>query len=237
MRLRLLSSLGAVVLFAMLAFGGPAAALAQGASTPEASPEASPAFSPADLPGFQQGYARAYSSDLSALSATPVAAEATPDYASFGVVTLSVVILAFDSEDNAAGSFEPVVQQVTSPASTGGIELKELTVEGLAGPTVAYSAAIDQGPGLTLHEVVLLTQDGPYIYQTIAIALSSPEDAQAFAVNVTQAIVAAPAGEGTGTLAPDGTSTGGPWDKLPKAGDPVLEGMTPVSDDVFDPDA
>lgn len=236
MRLRLLSSVGAVALFAMLAFGGPAAALAQGA-TPEASPEASPEFSPADLPGFQQGVARAYASDLSALYATPVSAEATPDYASLGVVTLSAVILEFDSEEHAAGSYDTVVQQVTSPASTGGIALKKLTVEGFSGPADAFSASIDQGPGLTLHQVVLLTQDGPYIYQTIAIALSSPEDAQAFAVSVSKAIIAAPAGEGEGTVVKDGTSSGGIWDKFPKAGDPVLAGMTPESDDVFDPEA
>ncbi|MGC4106822.1 MAG: hypothetical protein QM753_10790 [Thermomicrobiales bacterium] len=229
MRLRLSSVAGAFVLFAMLAFGGPAGALAQ------ATPEASPDFRPDDLPGFQQGIARSYSADLSALFATPTTAEATPDYASLGVVTLSTVILAFDSEDSAASTYDTVVQQVTSPASTGGIELKELTVQELSGPTNAYTASIEQGEGLTLHQVVLLTQDGPYIYQTIAIALSTPEDAQAFAVAVAQAMIAAPAGEGEGTFSQDGTSTGGAWDKFPKTGDPVLKGLSVEMDDRFEP--
>ena len=236
MRLRLSSAVGACLLFAMLAIGGPAGALAQ--ATPDASPDASPAaattFSPDSLPGFEQGVARIYSSDLSVLFATPTVPEATPDYASIGVATLSTVILAFDSEEHAASAFDTVVEQVTSPSSTGGIELSEITLDDFSGPTKAYSASVDQGPGITLHQIVLLTQDGPYVYQTIAVALSSSEEAQAASVDVTLAMIANPAGEGEGTFAKDGSSTGGVWDKFPVAGDPVLDGVEPEADDRFE---
>ena len=231
------SFVGVCLLFAMLAFAGPAAVMAAQA-TPDASGDVSPVYNPADLPGLQQAVARSYSADLAALFATREAAAtaaATPDYAAMGVVTLNAVVLQFDSEAHAASAFDTVVKQTTSPASTGGIQLEGAEVEGFSGPAKVYTASIDQGPGLTLHQAVLMTQDGPYVYQTIAIALSSSEDAQSTAANVAKAMIAAPAGEGEGTFAKDGTSTGGLWDKLPVAGDPVLQGMTPEIDNLLDP--
>lgn len=231
MKVRLSSTLGTLVLFATLVFGSSTGVLAQ--ATPEVPSDVSPLYSPADLPGLQQAVARSYAGDMAALFATQEAAAtaaATPDYTSWGVATLNAVVLQFDSEANAASAFTTVVEKMTSPASTGGIDLGEVEVEGFTGPAKAYTASIDQGPGLSLHQAVVLTQDGPYIYQTIAVGLSSPEDALATATDVAKATIANPASEGEGTFVDDGTSTGGLWDKFPVAGDPVLAGVIPEID-------
>lgn len=242
MRLHLPSMLGAVTLLAMLAFGPSASALAQ--ATPEASPAGSE-FDLTALPGLHKGVARLYSNPIASTQVEPGATpadvvatpEATPDYASWGVVTLSAIILEFDSPERAAANLDTVNAALTSPASTGGIELTEIAVDEFPGPAKAYSASVDQGPGLTMHQVLLTAQDGPYIYQVIAIALSSNEDAQGAAVNVVKAMIAAPAGEGDGTFNRDGTSSGGIWDKFPVAGDPVLQGMKVELDDQLNPAA
>lgn len=242
MRLRLTSTLGALALFAILAFGSTAGVLAQ--ATPEASPAAGSDFDLAKLPGLHQGVVRTYSSPIASTQIDPNATPtdeatpaATPDYASWGVVTLSAILLEFDSPEQAAAHLDTVNAEMTSPASTGGIELTEITVEGFPGPAKAYSASVDQGPGLTLHQVLLTTQDGPFIYQAIVIALSSSDDAQVTATDVVHAMIAAPAGEGEGTFVKDGTSTGGLWDKFPAVGDPALAGMKPELDDQVAPAA
>lgn len=240
MRLRLPSLLGAVTLLAMLALGSSASAFAQ--ATPEASPTGGE-FDLSTLPGLHLGVARLYSNPIATTQIDPNATpadmaatpEATPDYASWGVVTLSAIILEFDSPEQAAANMDTVNAAMTSPASTGGIELTEVTVDGFPGPAKAYSASIDQGPGLTMHQVLLTTQDGPYIYQVIAISLSKVEDAQGAAEKVVHAMIAAPIGEGDGTFNQDGTSSGGIWDKFPVAGDAALAGLTPNLDDRIEP--
>lgn len=238
MRVRLLSLAGILALIAALACGTSAGVLAQ--ATPEASGDVSPVYNPADLPGLHQAAARSYTADLSALFATREAATPAatpPDYAAMGVVTLNAVVLQFDSEQHAAAAFTVVVEKLTSPASTGGIDLGEVEVEGFTGPVRAFTASVDQGPGLSLHQAVLLTQAGPYVYQTIAVGLSSSEDSLATATAVAKAMIATPAGEGAATFKGDGTSSGGIWDKFPTAGDPVLAGMTPEFDDPIVPAA
>lgn len=236
MRLRWFSSLGSLVLVATIVMvatmAGPRGVFAQ--ASPEASPDA--VAGPADLPGFQQVAARMYSGDIGAILAA-VATPATPGAAVPSVVTMTAVAIQFDSEASAAGGYDLALKQLTGPASTGGIELTEVAVEGFAGKTNAYTASIAQGEGITLHQAVLISQDGPYIYQTIVVALSSTEDAQTLAVDVAKAMIATPAGTGEVTFVKDGTSTGGIWDKFPKAGDPVLNGLTPELDDRTDPAA
>ncbi|MGB3330494.1 MAG: hypothetical protein WBA46_16160 [Thermomicrobiales bacterium] len=238
MRVRLLSLAGVLALFATLACGTSAGTLA--VATPDASGDVSPVYNAADLPGLHQAVARSYTADLSALFATREAAATTatpaaPDYAAMGVVTLNAVVLQFDSEQHAAAAFTVVVEKLTSPASTGGIDLGEVEVEGFTGPVRAFTASVDQGPGLSLHQAVLLTQAGPYVYQTIAVGLSSSEDSLATATAVANAMIATPAGEGAATFKGDGTSSGGIWDKFPIAGDSVLAGMTPEFDDPIVP--
>lgn len=237
MRLRWCSSLGSFFLVAMIvvmaAVAGPRGVVAQ--ASPEASPDA--IAGPVDLPGFQQVVARMYSGDIGAILA---AAAATPTASGTpvpSVVTMTAVAIQFDSEASAAGAYDAALAQLTGPASTGGIELKELAVEGFSGKTNAYTASIEQGEGITLHQVVVITQDGAFIYETIAVALSSGEEAQAIATNVAKAMIATPVGTGEATFVKDGTSTGGIWDKFPKAGDPVLHGLTPEMDDQTDPAA
>ncbi|MGC4189822.1 MAG: hypothetical protein QM589_01130 [Thermomicrobiales bacterium] len=227
-----------VCLLAVLAIAGGPSVMAASA-TPDASPDVPPPFDLSGLAGLQTVLMRAYAADTSALLATPASAEATPDYSSFGVVSLSAIVFQFDSETDAAAGFEGVMTQVMSPGNTGGIDLKEVdaAVAGLGANTKAYVAAIDQGAGLSLNQAVLVTQDGAFIYETIVISLTSVDDAQATAVAVAQAMIAAPLGEGDGTLVKDGTSSGGVWEKFPKAGDPMLHGMTPEMDDQIDPAA
>ena len=227
MRLRAVG--GGILLVLLLAVQGHGEAMAA-----QATPEASPEFAVASLPGFVQGAARTWASDI---AATPLAPSSTPDYASLGVVTLSAIIYEFDSDTDAAAAFDPVVGETTGPASTGGIELSEMAVEGFSGRVSAFSAAVAQGPGLTMHQVLLTAQDGPFIYQTIAVALSSVEDAQEVAVGVAQAMIAAPAGAAPATFDRKGASSGGIWDKFPPAGDPILQGMKVELDDQLAPAA
>lgn len=233
MRLRCPSVFGVLVLFAALALSGPAGALAQATpdASPAVSPEVPPAFDLSRLAGLQMVVARGYAADTSTLLATPASVEATPDSSSFGVVNLSAIIFRFGSEAEATDGFAGVVAQVTSPANTGGIDLKEVPIAGFSENTKGYAASIDQGPGLSLNQAVLVTQDGAFIYETIVISLTSTDDAMETAANATTAMVEAPVGEGEGTLSKDGTSSGGIWEKFPKAGDPVLRGMKPEMDD------
>jgi hypothetical protein len=234
MRLRWFSLLGSLLLVATIAVvtvvAGPHGAFAQ--ASPQASPDV--AAGPVDLPGFQQVAARNYSGDIGAILAA-VATPATPGAAGPSVVTLTAVAIQFDSDADAASAYDMALKQLTGPASTGGIELAEVAVEGFSGKTNAYTASIPQGEGITLHQAVLITQDGPYIYEMIAVALSSTGDAQAIATDVAKAMIATPAGTGEATFVKDGTSSGGIWDKFPKAGDPVLQGLTPEIDDRSDP--
>lgn len=231
---RILAFITAVV--CVMAFlVAPVTAGAQSPSTPSAGPNA----------GLQQTVNRNYAnSEIApvfneALNGTPVSTpgmmEASPaasPFAAGGLQTASGFIFQYGTAEQAAADLKTGSDQIITSfndqfSKQTGITIKPTTINGIGDAAKAWSGSGDVH-GTTLYVFAIVAQKDNDMYFTVLVSKEST--VQDVTVNFTKVLIANKAGAGTGTFKKDGTSSGGLWDKFPKADDQVLPGLKPVND-------
>ncbi|MGI8403401.1 MAG: hypothetical protein ACR2OE_01290 [Thermomicrobiales bacterium] len=220
--------------FAMAFLAAPMAAGAQSPSTPAAGTNA----------GLQQAVNRNYANSAiapifnEAVSGTPVATpgmmEASPaaSPASMGgLQTASGFVFQYSTADQATADFKSGSDQIIKSFNDAfskqtGITIKPTSIEGVGDAAKAWTGS--GNVGVTLHVFAIVAQKDNYMYFTALVSKES--NVQDVAVKFTNALIDNKAGEGKGEFKKDGTSSGGLWDKFPKTGDEVLQGVKAVDD-------
>jgi hypothetical protein len=201
--------------FAMLTLVAPA--LAQ---TPDASPESTPVQG--ELAGLQDAVVRQYTTDP-----TLIPSENPDEFA-----VISVHLFHFDTADHAAAAWQSLrdngLDQFQPAADAGEIEINEQELDdaGDQAYVVWLSAEIEEGN--TGYYRALYVQDGELLYLLTAIA--GNEQNTLVTEDIARVLIEREAGPGDVSFNPNGTSTGGLWDILPKEGDDVLQGLVPIED-------
>ncbi len=219
-----------IILFACLALV--ATSTAGSAQTPSAS-----AIPPIDqFTGVQAGVSRTYGQDVESMLA------ATPDLdledVFKGLVSVSVIVLEFDNAGNAATAYDQF---------TAGIESDIPSMAQNATPEVDSGDIADLGDRARMVRLHAATSDE---YETWLEFVTVQHDKYLFVVTSLTAIesetgmatsVAAwvaqngEADGGEAIFAADGGSSGSLWGFMPPAGDEVLNGLIPISDEILYP--
>lgn len=176
------------------------------------------------MPGLQSVVNRGYmaASAAEALFATP-----TPDEAAW-VGLLSITIATFDSPDDAEAA-RPAFQTIAeSHMAMAFADTPAASMEGID-DDAALAAAIhfaDYGLGFgeNMWAGGALARFDASLMMAIATGFGNPpiDDAWNQVRDVIIAVGEAAPGDGEPTYVYDGTSTGGDWDRLPPADDPIL---------------
>lgn len=231
-----------ILVLTSLMLAAPTLVAAQAASTPMAGMNA----------GLQQAVNRNYAAPgiasmaMAAMSGTPMAtpsmAMASPVPATASPVaspttgaalqTASGFIFQYQTGDQAKNAFASDSETIFDAfnkrfTAQTKITLAKDSVTGVGNAANAWSGS-GQVEGVTLSVFAIVTYYRNDVYFTVLVAKGS--NAKDATVSFTKALIAVPAGGGTGTFNKNGTSTGGLWDKFPKKGDPVLQGMEPIND-------
>jgi hypothetical protein len=168
------------------------------------------------LEGLEQSVARIYYRDV--------------DETGYNGLQLTASIARFDSDANAAYAFDYLSQ-----AYAGGYGLSELgaTPEAVATPdlgdqTAGYWSVLYFAYLLAWYDevTVLVTVEGAELYivearTTIEEEPAAPSTADVV-TRVMEYMLHTEAGEGEGTFGPDGSGSGGVWDRLPEPDGEVL---------------
>jgi hypothetical protein len=163
-----------------------------------------------DLAGIQVAITRTYQGSIFETGSAP---EATGlrDMLKPGVGLLLVGIFGFDTEANATAGYNLLITDMNATGTTGPLPLTDITLD--IGLTNTAKVAIDPQASPVADYVLVIAQDGALIYTVIAITTGrnpAPE-----AAGVLRAMAATPVGDGAAAFSPDGSSTGGLWDKIP----------------------
>ena len=94
----------------------------------------------------------------------------------------------------------------------------------------AWAGALDEDT----VQALVITRDGNLMI-SVATFTSDVDVARELAEDLAQATIDADAGDSDAQFDDFGGSTGGLWDKLPAAGDDVLQGMEPAYDETLYP--
>ncbi len=202
------------------------------AQTPSAS-----AIPPIDqFDGIRAGASRTFGQDVESMLA------ATPDLdledVFKGLVSVSVIVLEFDNAGNAATAYDQftagIEADVPSMAQDGTPEVNsgDIADVGTRARLVRlHTATSDEYE--TWLEFVTVQRD-QYVF--VVTSLTAVESEQGMATSV--AAWVAHNGEVDGEeaiYAADGGSSGGLWGFMPPAGDDVLKGLIPISDEILYP--
>ena len=184
--------------------------------------------------GIEAAVARGY---VASITQEPVSGQ---------LLTMSVMVLRFDSDRHAHDALDPVVGLLRDGLMEGGIALTEATIDDGDVPgdeavryvvdsaaTPGAAATPDPDDELLAGLELLAVRSG----DTVVLVLGLPLEGKAgpALLAVAEAVLGRDAGTGAMTLDADGASTGGLFDRLPTEGDPVLAGTSPVSDMVLFP--
>lgn len=212
-------------LSAILAMLALAFTLAAGTATAQdATPED---LQPADLEGLQHGVARAYTIDYSALidlAATPGVEMTMPS----SVLTLSAVILEFDSSGNAETALAQLQEDATTDMVSETAEITEIDLN-LGDASIGY-ASVEEFEGQELETVIAVVQQDTYVY--FAVGVGSDQDMQTLVSEFTTTLIDNE-GSGAGELNDDATYSGGLWDKFPASDDESIADLIPYDSVVF----
>ncbi len=163
-----------------------------------------------DMSGIQQAVTRSFSSPSDRELSAGV--NAPRDLRKPLVALLMTAVYSFDTEANAAASFE-LLKTDMNATGFGGQPLEVTPVTLPVGMEHTAGVATDTAFGETYHFVLVTARDGIFIYTVIGImAGGSPEAAVASTLNTMESRAA---GSDPGSFDPTGGSTGGLWDKLP----------------------
>lgn len=218
-----LSALLAMLLVGFSLLGGSGVG-AQDMSTPEDS------INPSDLEGIQNGAARYYTIDYSAMMddmASPGADMKMPS----GLIALGGAVIEFDNDDNAKSAFDQLKDDKSFSGDLAG-DSSEDWDSGLGDQNKGFKGTEDI-EGASMNTVFSMFQKDNYVY--IALAAGSDVDVEGAAKDFGNKLIDND-GSGAGDFKEDGTSTGGLWDKFPKADDEQIANLIP-SDEVIYPEA
>lgn len=185
-----------------------AAIIAVGAVLPVAAQDDGVGFE--DMTGIQQAVTRTVGSpsdrEMSAGVDTP------RDLRKPLVALLLTAVYSFDTEANAAASFELLKTDMNASGFSGQpLELTPITLP--TGLEHAAGIATDTAFGETYQFVLAMARDGVFVYTVIGITAGAPSGG---AVAATLEMMASGAvGTEPGTLDPTGGSSGGLWGKVP----------------------
>lgn len=186
-----------------------------------------------DLPGVQTAVSRTYTLDFEALftmEGTP-----TPEATGPQLFALGGSIIQFGNDDDARGAYTTVLDEVQKQSDAGvgtpdavSFETIDLGAD-LGDERTGLRMAGDDTGGIASGDIVaLVVRDGSLIYLVTGVAdTGDPSDA---VVAFTRSVMDAKAGGDEVTFNEDGTSSGGLWDKFPKADDPVIAGLPSAMD-------
>jgi hypothetical protein len=207
---------------AFLALSGAAALPQASAQTPE--PVDGAFFDVVtSLTGFETGAVRTFSSDEGVTASPDATVLASPVTGSelSGLSRVTTAALQFETDANATTAMAKVQTEIQGENPVTALLVGELgdkntgfTLEDEAGTPTASAIVVQTGDQV----IVVLVEGVGADTETLAVALA-------------QSIVESEAGSGEPQFAPDGTSTGGLWDRLPAADDPSLADL-PVVEDV-----
>jgi hypothetical protein len=194
--------------FARLLMIGLLAALALGGAAPATAQDDGVGFE--DMTGVQQAVTRIFGSpserDVSAGVAEP------RDLRKPFVAMLMTAVYSFDTEANAAASFDLLKTDMNATGFSGQpLELAPVTLP--IGLDHVAGVASDEAFGDRYEFVVAMARDGVSIYTVIGItAGGQPERAVAATLRM---MAAGDVGPEPATLDPAGASSGGIWGKVP----------------------
>jgi hypothetical protein len=177
----------------------------------------------AQFEGARRAVARSYIGDTSML--------ASPEAAPVSTYYLAALVAEFGTPEHAAAALDPLYAQASeSFVADSGITLEPVELDELGDLSRAATGTVEED-GVTLELSIILVQADAYLYLVVALGVGSGAGTLDASAAVIEAMMAAEAGSGDGTFDGAGGSTGGLWDKLPAAGDPALQGLTPESDE------
>ena len=144
--------------------------------------------------------------------------------------TLRVYVEAamFDDAVNAGAGFDAVADELLAVLAEDGIS-PDPTEVGLAADQSSAWVGEFEVEGEHAVISVIVARSGSTIV-TVLTAGSGEGEVQALGEALAQSVLDAEPGNGAGEYDFDGSSTGGPWDLFPVAGDAVLNGLEPVED-------
>ena len=184
------------------------------------------------LEGLENAVARAYTIDFEAIMAewTPESADefAFPE----GIISLSVLVLQFESSDDAEAAFDLAQEEI--PKSDEEMALEETELDGLPDDAVAYTAiAEDETFGNTVTSAIVDKQD-EYLLVSFALSIGEDDSVTEQLVDISNYLADEDAGDADDAeFNEDGTSEGGLWDKIPAADDDLVEGLIASDSVVF----
>lgn len=222
-----LPALMGVVLIALTIGQSPAAA--QDMAGPEA-------YDFGTLEGIQEAVSRTYTVDFSAMMESMGTPGPNGEMGELpeltGVISLQGTVARFDSDDNASAAIHTMDNELTASleGQSDAPELTEIEDIGLGDESIGYSAT-QEIEGQQTSLVVLIVQQDEFAYLTIGAVIDA--DAQEVTKGLTQALIDNDAGDSETTFNEDGTSTGGVWDKFPKADDELVKGLTAFDTQLF----
>ncbi|MGC4189823.1 MAG: hypothetical protein QM589_01135 [Thermomicrobiales bacterium] len=173
------------------------------------------------LPGVQSGVSRDWMIPFSWSTPEPV------DGPQIGYLGASIV--QFDTEAHAQESFGIIVKSLAETPADEATPDELLFAPADFGSDLGDERAAFQPADTAWAPIsTLIVRDGSLIYLVVGTAMQG--DASEAVATLAGTIIDREAGSGEGTLVDDGTSSGGLWDKFPPSDDPVLAGLTEVSD-------
>jgi hypothetical protein len=179
----------------------------------------------AALDGAIRAVGRDYSGDIGT-SLTPESGETSIPY-------VAVLVAEFERDDQAAAALETIQDEaLASVAGDDSIPMDESDAPELGDQARAHFGSAEE-EGVQYELALVIVQDGPYVYLVSAVGAGGGDSGAGtmeMATALAEAMAASDAGDGDGTFDDAGGSTGGLWDKLPAAGDPVLNGLIGESD-------
>lgn len=164
-----------------------------------------------DMPGLQLALLRTFSGE-EGVGFAPGDEPSLREYARPKAWLALTGVYQFDTEANAAGAMA-LLQTDMNATGMGGQPLPLTDVTLRIDQPHAAAVAKDTTQAVPVDFTLAIIQDGVYVYTVIAITTGAPAVAPLTAV-VREMIAAQPSADAP-IFAPDGTSSGGVWAKIP----------------------
>lgn len=160
------------------------------------------------------------------------------------LLSLTTLVLQFGSDDDASDAFQPLSDLISARYGESGIPLVESALDGddqigdeTIRSVVDLNAPVTDQADMNLFRglTVLSVRSNESIVVVIALPLEG--DAKAMALAIAQSVIDREVGDDSVSLDSGGASTGGLFDQLPDADDPILTeaGVVPGYDFILFP--
>jgi hypothetical protein len=185
----------------------------------------------AEVDGLEYAVSRIWMVDFETmLAASPAAGMAAPD-----LFFTMAMVWRMDSTEHAEEAFTFLEEDGTDDLlqdDTANVEMSDLDGIGDQASTTEVSSSDDDLEGVTR---ISIAQEGEYVYLVMSLGGNSASVANADLVLGAMVNDADPS-DGDGTLAEDGTSTGGIWDTFPADDLDALTGLINAGDSIMYPE-